>query len=312
MMDLGFHIEPTMEGYKVYLHGLDEGSRYQWILQQNKEETAQKLVEFSDHVKARFGKMVNIFHSDQGPEFTCRDVARMCAGESIQIFAHPHTAEEVYLVEKAHDVMMNKERTIMYSSGLSDILWGEAAAYVFETTNRTSIKGNKDQVTPHEKIFGTKPSVRHLRSFGCFAVKFADKVYRDNKLSRRGAPTLLLGYAVKAKGYRFLDLATGVICEHRAENVKFYEQTTVSKDYVDKLLNTVYRLRRRPDVDSTRLPVETLPVAEVPENDRNDQDHGHVESEHESETSRRERFESPPVQEHRDLEKKSGRRVIKR
>ncbi|GMF45469.1 unnamed protein product [Phytophthora fragariaefolia] len=237
IMDLGFHSEPIMEGYKVYMHVKDDGSRYQWIcLQQNKEETAQKLVEFCDHVKARFGKMVNVFHSDQGLEFTCRDVARMCVGESIQIFAHPDTPEEVCLVEKAHDVMMNKVRSILYSSGLPDILWGEAAAYVVETTNRTSTMGNKDQVTSHEKIFGTKPSVRHLRPFVCFALTFVDKVYRDNKLSRRGAPTLLVGYAVKTKGCRLLDLATGIISEHRAENIKFYEQTTVVVGLLSSLL----------------------------------------------------------------------------
>ncbi|OWZ09748.1 polyprotein [Phytophthora megakarya] len=83
-------------------------------------------------------------------------------------------------------------------------------------------------------------------------------------MSRRGAPTLMVGYASKTKGYRLLDLNTGTISEHRRQNVKFYEQTTVASEYVKKLLNMVYCLRRRPDLDSSKLPFVSLPVSEVP------------------------------------------------
>lgn len=134
-----------------------------------------------------------------------------------------------------------------------------------ETINRTSTKGNKGNLTPHEKMFGVKPSARHLRPFGCLTLKFVDNVYRQTKLSVRGAPALMVGYASKTKGYRLLDLTNGLITEHRKENVKFFEETTVSNEYVEKLLNVVYRQRHRPDFDSTKLPFVHLPVAEVPE-----------------------------------------------
>ncbi|OWY91360.1 polyprotein, partial [Phytophthora megakarya] len=84
------------------------------------------------------------------------------------------------------------------------------------------------------------------------------------KLSKRGAPTLMIGYATKTKGYRLLDLESGLITEHRRQNVKFYEQTTVATENVKKLLNEVYRLRRRPTVDCSKLPFVSLPVLEVP------------------------------------------------
>ncbi|OWZ24010.1 hypothetical protein PHMEG_0001052 [Phytophthora megakarya] len=77
---------------------------------------------------------------------------------------------------------MNKVRSVLYSSGLPEMLWGEAATYVAETTNRASTKGNEEQATPQEKVFGPKSTVRHLRPFGCCGVKFVDKEYRDNKL----------------------------------------------------------------------------------------------------------------------------------
>jgi hypothetical protein len=67
---------------------------------------------------------------------------------------------------------------------------------------------------------------------------FVEKHYRKNKLEKRGAPALLMGYAQETKGYRLLHLITGVIVEARKGNIRFYEHHTVSKEYVARLLVT--------------------------------------------------------------------------
>ncbi|KAE9003156.1 hypothetical protein PR003_g18451 [Phytophthora rubi] len=161
-MDLGFIQVPTMEGHTVYLYLIDEGSRFQWYYgQRTKDETVDRLKDFRNLIKAKHQKLVNVFHSDQGTEFLNTQTAEQLAGESLQIFSHPHTPEEACLIEKAHGTLFNKVRAVLYSSGMPSLLWGEAAAYVIETINRTSTKGNKDNLTPHEKVYGTKPSVKH-------------------------------------------------------------------------------------------------------------------------------------------------------
>ncbi|KAF4132876.1 Integrase core domain [Phytophthora infestans] len=264
LMDLSFIQESTMEGYTMYLHLMDEGSRYQWVYgQKTKEETVNNLKCFREMVRAKHHAVVKPFHSDQGTKFTNQAVAKMCAGETIQIFSHPHPPEEVCLIEKAHGALMDNARSVLFSCDLPGMLWGEAARYVAETINRTSTKGNAEKVTPHEKMFGSKPSVRHLRPFGCLAIRLVDKVYRKDKLTVKGTPSLMIGYAAQTKGYRLLDLTTGVISEHRHENVKFYEETTVDRWNVEKLLNEVYRMRRSPSVDSMKLPLVPLSVVEV-------------------------------------------------
>lgn len=116
-MDLDFIDVPTLEKHSVYLHLIDEGSRYQWLyLQQNKEETVDRLRDFRDHVKAKHHKDVRIFHSDQGPEFVNTKVAEQLRGESLQIFSHPHTPEEACLIDKARSTLFNKVRAVLYSS----------------------------------------------------------------------------------------------------------------------------------------------------------------------------------------------------
>uniref|UniRef100_H3H819 CCHC-type domain-containing protein n=1 Tax=Phytophthora ramorum TaxID=164328 RepID=H3H819_PHYRM len=80
LMDLGFLGVPTLEGNNVYLHLIDEGSRYQWLYgQKTKEETVEKLKCFRDQVSAKHHKIVNTFHSDQGTEFLNQDMSAMCA-----------------------------------------------------------------------------------------------------------------------------------------------------------------------------------------------------------------------------------------
>jgi hypothetical protein len=43
-MDLGFIQPPTVAGHTVYLHLIDEGSRYQWLyMLKTKDETVNRL-----------------------------------------------------------------------------------------------------------------------------------------------------------------------------------------------------------------------------------------------------------------------------
>ncbi|KAG6572566.1 ABC transporter G family member 31 [Phytophthora cinnamomi] len=116
-MDLGFIQVPTMEGYTVYLHLIDEGSRFQWYYgQQTKDETVDRLKDFRDLIKAKHQMLVSVFHSDQGTEFLNTTMAEQLAGESLQIFSHPHTPEEACLIEKAHGTLFKKVRAVLYSS----------------------------------------------------------------------------------------------------------------------------------------------------------------------------------------------------
>ncbi|OWZ01800.1 hypothetical protein PHMEG_00026750 [Phytophthora megakarya] len=152
-IDLAFIQDETIGGNTMYLHLIDESTWFQWIfLQMTKDETVDRLREFRYSGKADYDKVVKIYRSDQRTEFQNAEVAEQLRGnaevaeqlrgESIQIFSHPHTPVEACLIEKAHGKLMNKVRAVLYSSGMPELLWGEAAAYVIHTINRTSRKGN--------------------------------------------------------------------------------------------------------------------------------------------------------------------------
>ncbi|KAE9213995.1 hypothetical protein PF005_g9995 [Phytophthora fragariae] len=72
LMDLSFIAVPTLECNTVYLHLIDEGSRYQWLYGQ---KTKEKMKCFRDEVSAKYHKLVNTFHSDQGTEFVNQEAS---------------------------------------------------------------------------------------------------------------------------------------------------------------------------------------------------------------------------------------------
>ena len=60
--------------------------------------------------------------------------------------------------------------------------------------------------TPDELFFGRKPSVKHLRVWGCDVyvhVNKADRV-KDSKLEVRARPGIFIGYQANRMGYRCL------------------------------------------------------------------------------------------------------------
>ena len=56
---------------------------------------------------------------------------------------------------------------MLHGSGLPKSLWGEAVLCFNHTRNRTPTRGLKGGITPFEAWTGIKPSVYHLRPFGC-------------------------------------------------------------------------------------------------------------------------------------------------
>lgn len=81
--------------------------------------------------------------------------------------------------------------------------WGEAVKTAVYLLNRSPTK-SLDGKTPFEVWYGRKPSVRHLRTFGCKV--FAKRIQPGiTKLADRSTPGVFLGYEPGTKGYRVYD-----------------------------------------------------------------------------------------------------------
>jgi len=80
---------------------------------------------------------------------------------------------------------------------------GEAVATAVYVLNRSRTKG-LNGVTPYEAWYGKKPSVKHMKIFGC--IGHVKKIGPDvHKLSDRSQRMVFIGYEEGTKGYRLLE-----------------------------------------------------------------------------------------------------------
>ena len=128
------------------------------------------------------------------------------------------------VAERRNRTLMEMVRSMISHTSLPLSLWGEAlktAAYIL---NRVPTKAaNK---TPYELWTGRKPSLQHLRIWGCPAEA---RPYRpqEKKLDQRTISCYFVGYAERSRGYKFYDPTNRTIFE--TNTVKFFEDVIVQE-----------------------------------------------------------------------------------
>ena len=72
--------------------------------------------------------------------------------------------------------------------------------------NRSPTK-SLDNITPNEAWFGKKPSVHHLRTFGCLAYSHIPSTLRS-KLDDKSEKCIFIGYSERTKAYKLYNPKT--------------------------------------------------------------------------------------------------------
>ena len=145
-------------------------------------------------------------------------------------------------------------RTLLNDAGLPKTYWGYAILHAAHILNRVPTRTLVDR-TPYEAFTGNKPSVSHLRTFGCKAhVHVPDEKRR--KLDPKSLDCVYLGYADHRKAHRCLYVPTGRIIESR--DVVFEEDNDAPAERV------VIDLDDSLDVPSTPTPPPSETISKPP------------------------------------------------
>jgi hypothetical protein len=96
-------------------------------------------------------------------------------------------------------ILMEKARSMLSGAGLGQEFWAEAVSTTCYLVNR-SPSSTLDDTTPHEVWSGKKPSLQHLRVFGCDAYVHVPKENRS-KLDNKAEKCIFIGYKYGVKGY---------------------------------------------------------------------------------------------------------------
>ena len=103
-------------------------------------------------------------------------------------------------------MLMAKKRSMLSGIGLGQEFWAEEVETACYLVNRSPSSALEDK-TPHEVWTGKKPSLSHLRVFGCDAYVHVLKDKRVN-LDGKYKICISIGYKDGLKGYNICNLET--------------------------------------------------------------------------------------------------------
>lgn len=197
----------TGRGKRYANIAVDEATRWCWVtllrkLSHTFNEATTKLL--CQHLK---GQDRRIFRTDQGGEFQNKNTDDLLAKLFIRReAAGSDNQHQNGLAERTIGVLFAMVRTFLADSGLPLKFWGEALVCAAYLRNRLPTSANKNNMSPYEMRFKTKPDLRRLRPFGsyCTALRHSRDRGRNKGRPDRGQKGIMVGYGdpFGIKGWR--------------------------------------------------------------------------------------------------------------
>lgn len=170
--------EKSVGGAKYFVTFIDDKSRMTFVyFLKNKSEVFQKFKMFITQVVRQTGCRIKTLRTDNGCEYLNSQFDSFLYEEGIsRQLTVPYTPQQNGVVEKANRTLIEMARSMMVHAGFKEYLWAEAVNTAAYIRNRCPTRQLESR-TPYEVRFGREPNVRHLRTFGVYAVKVSIKGY---------------------------------------------------------------------------------------------------------------------------------------
>ena len=213
-------------------------------------------------VENKFNTKIDQWMSDAGGEYKSRAFDQMLKDRGVEILQSiPYAHQQNGRAERAIHTIMDKAESICLQACLPQSRWEFSVEYATHVYNRTSLRCQNWQ-TPFTLLYGSVPSVDHLRVFGCGAYVFLPAETRANKLSPKSELMTYLGSAPGAGGFIFM---------RAPNNVLFYSTHCIfDESMFPKCQMLVQRpvTRLRSNVPIPHHCGDTVPVDEEPASPR--------------------------------------------
>jgi len=216
-------ISPISESGKRYIiNFIDDFSRKCWTYFLNeKSEALRVFKEFKVAAERETGEWLICLRTDRGGEYNSRAFQDFCVDNGIkrQLTA-AYTPQQNGIAERKNRSIMNMVRCMLFGMKVPLRFWPEATQYIVHILNRSpmAILG---EVTPSEAWSKHKPSVEHLRVFGCLAYAMIPYEKRT-KLEEKSVKCVMFGVSKESKAYRLYDPTTKKIII--SKDVRFDEE----------------------------------------------------------------------------------------
>uniref|UniRef100_A0A2N9HH13 Integrase catalytic domain-containing protein n=1 Tax=Fagus sylvatica TaxID=28930 RepID=A0A2N9HH13_FAGSY len=195
----------SLNGFRFYLVLVDEYTKFTWVyLLTHKSETFTLFKQFTALIHNQFKQSVQIFRTDCGGEFTSTAFNTFCADNGIiHQLSCPHTPQQNGVAERKHKHLIQCALALLSQSNLPISYWSYAVSTAAHLINKLPTPLLSDK-SPWESLFHTKPTLSHLRAFGCQCFPLLTP-YNKTKLQPKSVPCIFLGYPFTSKGYVCFD-----------------------------------------------------------------------------------------------------------
>lgn len=221
-------------------------------------------------VETQSEKKIKGIRSDRGSEYASQEFIKFLEEAGIQRqLTVSYTPQQNGVAERRNRTLLEMARSMLKTQGMPDKFWSEAVFTAAYLQNRLSTKSLNKQ-TPLEVWSNHKPSVSHLRVFGCICHVLVPEEKRkklDDK-SRRG---VFIGYSTLSKGYKVymldiskVEVSRDVIFEE--DKVWNWEKQDIATNQLVSHLETVKNIQRSSRQHAKTGP-ETTPQEDTSESE---------------------------------------------
>ena len=147
------------------------------------------------------GSNLKTLRTDRGGEFTSGQFNQYCEKHGIhKELTAPYTPEQNGVAERKNRTIVEMARSMLKSKGLPYKFWAEAVTTAIYLINLSPAKVVLNK-TPYEAWSGKKPSVEHLKIFGCIVYVLIN-AHERHKLEEKSINCIFIGYCSQTKAYR--------------------------------------------------------------------------------------------------------------
>jgi transposase InsO family protein len=209
---------------RYFLTFTNDFSRKTWIyFLKKKSEVLNYFKDFKAIVEKQSGCKIRTVRSNQGGEYTSNDFDAFCTQQGIRHQITPaYTPQLNGVAERNNQTILDMARSLLKAKKLPKQYWAEVVSCAVYLLNRCPTR-SLQAVTPEEAWSGHKPSVTHLRVFGCVAyTKILDA--RRTKLDDKSEKCIFVGYGDRRMGYKLYNPITKKVIMSR--DIIFKEDKT--------------------------------------------------------------------------------------
>ncbi|GAA0184999.1 hypothetical protein LIER_32287 [Lithospermum erythrorhizon] len=223
-------------GKRYFLSLIDDFSRKGWIyLLTYKSKALDHFKVFKSMVEKETDIKLKCFRTDRGGEFNYAEFNKFIKEHGIRRqLTNAYTPQQNGVAERRNRTILNMVRSLLAAKKMPKIFWPEVVVWTCHILNRCPTLSVKD-VTIQEAWSSVKPSVDHLRVWGCLAHTHVPKQSRD-KLDKRSVIFIFLGVCSNTKGYRLYNIETKKVLISRDvifEEYKHWEWGTDHKHQIE-------------------------------------------------------------------------------